>query len=436
METAKKIYELFRQNPSIILDSRESKQGSLFFGLKGQNTNGGSFARQALENGCSYAIVDQPEYVFDNQCILVKNCLETLQEIARIHRQNMQIPVIGITGSNGKTTTKELIASVLSTEKNVVFTTGNLNNHIGVPLTLLRLTKKTEIAIIEMGANHPGEIDTLCRIAVPTHGLITTIGKAHLEGFGSFEGVVHAKTELYRYLNELPGTIFVHADDPLLMEQARPYKGAIVTYGTSGQASYRGSISSTGAFMQFRLLSDGKTFGKEVDIPTRLIGNYNFPNAMAAACVGLYFGIKVSHIKRAIEQYVPQNNRSQYLKTERNELILDYYNANPSSMEKALHNFAAMQGNNKMLILGDMLELGSYSAEEHSAIIKLAKKLGFNQIILAGDEFTNVAKNTGIECFGNSEQLASALQKRHLSGYLILVKGSHAIHLEKIIPSL
>jgi UDP-N-acetylmuramoyl-tripeptide--D-alanyl-D-alanine ligase len=430
----KELHQIFLHSPSVVIDSRKAHPGSLFFGLRGNNSEGGAYAADALSKGCTLAIVDKKEHVVSEKCILVPDALETLQQLALYHRRQFSVPVIGITGSNGKTTTKELIAAVLSRKKKVVFTEGNLNNHIGVPLTLLRISSETEIAVIEMGANHPGEIDFLCRLALPGYGLITTIGKAHLEGFGSFEGVIRAKTELYRFLEETGGTIFLNADNPLLVEQALPLNLKKITYGSQPGCDCQGQLIPEEPFLSFTWYPSGGS--EEHTIKTNLVGQYNFANAMAAICTGMHFGIPEKDICSAIEQYMPRNNRSQFQKTRYNELILDMYNANPSSMEAALLHFASLPHPRKVVILGDMLELGYYAGEEHSRILRLTESLPAEKIITVGPEFLNASKEGRTMAFTSTDELIEELKRNPLKGCQILIKGSRGIALEKVLPYL
>ena len=430
----RELHQVFLHNPSVVIDSRKAHPGSLFFGLRGNNNEGGAYAEDALSKGCTLAIVDKKEHVVSEKCLLVSDVLETLQQLASYHRRQFSIPVIGITGSNGKTTTKELIAAVLSRKKKVVFTEGNLNNHIGVPLTLLRINSETEIAVIEMGANHPGEIDFLCRLSLPSYGLITTIGRAHLEGFGSLEGVIEAKTELYRFLAETGGTVFLNAENTLLLEQVLSLNLKKITYGSKPDCDCWGQLIPEDPFLSFNLYSSASS---EVhSIKTNLVGQYNFANAMAAICAGKYFGIPEKEICSAIEQFVPQNNRSQFQKTRYNELILDMYNANPSSMEAALLYFASLSHPRKVVILGDMLELGSFAREEHSRILRLAQTLPVLKIITVGPEFLNASQEEKTTAFVSTDELIKELKRNPLKEYQILIKGSRGMALDKVLPYL
>ncbi|HEY5511238.1 MAG TPA: UDP-N-acetylmuramoyl-tripeptide--D-alanyl-D-alanine ligase [Prolixibacteraceae bacterium] len=421
------LYRIFQNHPLISTDSRKIEQGSLFFALKGENFNGNTFALNALEIGASYAVVDEEEYAVDERIILVKNVLRTLQELARHHRQSLGIPVLAITGTNGKTTTKELIASVLSRKYNLVYTRGNLNNHIGVPLTLLTLKSDTQMAVIEMGANHPGEIDALCHIALPDFGLITNVGSAHLEGFGSFEGVIQTKTELYRFLEKKDGAIFINLANNYLKERAGSVKK--IGYSTvPDPAGLEGEVVSSNPFLILKVL-----FPKGwMYIKTRLVGSYNLENALAAAAVGQYFGIDPLEISMALEGYQPDNNRSQLVDKQHNRLLMDAYNANPSSTRAALENFAMLEAPKKAIILGDMLELGDVAPEEHQKIIDYLSTIKTDLVILTGAQYSGCHLPAEFLHFLSATALAEFLGKEQLSGYLILIKGSRGMKLESV----
>jgi UDP-N-acetylmuramoyl-tripeptide--D-alanyl-D-alanine ligase len=424
-----KIYELFLKHAIVTTDSRNCPQGSLFFALKGNNFNGNQYAQSALEKGCSYAIVDEPEFATNERIILVDDCLVALQQLANYHRCKLKTPIIGITGTNGKTTTKELVAAVLAKEFNVAFTQGNLNNHIGVPLTLLKLTPETEIAVVEMGANHVGEIKILAEIAEPNFGLITNLGRAHLEGFGSFDNIVKTKTELYDFIrNKKNGKLFVDIDNPILNEKSEGITS--VTYGTDPNAFLRGRIVSNNPFMQL----EWTFLDNSYQVQTNLIGEYNFSNVMAAIAVGKFLGVKAGDICDALAEYKPTNNRSQLKKTDSNTLIIDAYNANPTSMLAALTNFNQIRGSKKAVILGDMLELGEESDDEHEKIIDFIEKSLYEKVYLVGTQFKKLSRNA--PAFLTVEDLIEVLKKDSLSGYTLLVKGSHGIHLEKCIDVL
>jgi UDP-N-acetylmuramoyl-tripeptide--D-alanyl-D-alanine ligase len=425
------LYRIYLEHPRVTTDSRKIGEGSIFFALKGENFNGNSFARNALDMGASYAVIDDENYVTDERTILVDNVLHMLQDLARLHRQKSGIPILAITGSNGKTTTKELVASVLSRKFKIVFTEGNLNNHIGVPLTLLRLTPDTQIGIVEMGANHPDEIDELCKIALPDFGLITNVGRAHLEGFGSFEGVIRTKTELYRFLQHNNGTIFINRANPFLSKLAGHERNVSYTTEKGGEGLEGEAISSE-PFLVFKVL-----FPKGwLYIKTGLFGRYNLENAMAAAAVGLYFGIDPTEIASAIEAYHPDNNRSQMVNTERNSLLMDAYNANPSSTTAALENFAQLDVPVKGVILGDMLELGTVSHEEHQRIVDLLIAMKLDVVFLVGPLFSGCHLPDTFQRFNDSNELATFLKDKQPTGYHFLIKGSRGMKLESIVPSL
>ncbi|MEI7896327.1 MAG: UDP-N-acetylmuramoyl-tripeptide--D-alanyl-D-alanine ligase [bacterium] len=424
------IYPVFLSHPLVTTDSRQVTPGSLFFALKGDSYNGNEFAAGAIAAGAAFAVVDDPQAATSASYILVDDVLETLQSLARHHRSQFSIPVIAITGTNGKTTTKELINCVLSARYKTLATRGNLNNHIGVPLTLLNMSAETEIAIIEMGANHPGEIDFLCRIAQPGFGLITNIGKAHLAGFGSYEGVIATKTELYRYIRECGGEIFLNSDDNLLSAHAAGLKAII--YGQS-EADLTATNISADPYVNMDMHFPG---GFSAKIESKLYGSYNAGNILAAACIGLRFGVSPEAIKKAVEEYQPGNNRSQITRTGHNLLILDAYNANPSSMKVALENFAASSFAGKVVILGDMLELGADSDQEHLEILKLVDRSEFSQVYLVGPDFTRLNTKRENICFQDSELAKLWLEHQQIENSTVLIKGSRGIRLEKLADSL
>lgn len=432
-----KLYSIYLQHPFVCTDTREIKPGAIFFALKGGNFNGNQFAEQAINNGCSYAVIDEPGYKKDERYILVDDVLSSLQELAHYHRKQLEIPVIGITGSNGKTTTKELINAVLSKKYKVLATKGNLNNHIGVPLTLLSITKEHEIAIVEMGANHQGEIAMLCTISDPDFGIITNIGKAHLEGFGGLEGVKKGKSELYKYIQKKKGKIFVHADDEVLIELVE--NNDKITYGTKKLYDIVGSMqSSAGAFISFQWATryNASNLKNSEVISTQLVGIYNYYNLLCAACVGNYFKVEDKLINEALREYLPSNNRSQLHKTKDNTLILDYYNANPSSMSLAIENFVSLAFPEKMAILGDMLELGEDSMKEHKAILGLLHEKNISKVILVGPLFMEVAKGSDLKTFPTSDAASDYLKEQNIKGHVILIKGSRGIRLEKVVDVL
>ncbi|MGE5317766.1 MAG: UDP-N-acetylmuramoyl-tripeptide--D-alanyl-D-alanine ligase [Chloroflexota bacterium] len=425
--TVGELLNIFKTHHWLCTDSRNVLPGSIFFALKGDNFNGNVFALKALENGASYAVIDEEDKYIDNRTLLVDNVLESLQSLASLYRSQLIIPIIGITGTNGKTTTKELIATALSVRFNTIATKGNLNNHIGVPLTLLSIKPDTEIAVIEMGANHPGEIAALCEIARPSHGIITNIGKAHLEGFGGFEGVIRTKRELYEYLNKNGGTVFVNSGNKLLMDLSQnSYR---VTYGCQNSDTIAGKPTT----------DENGLLGIELNKPhnyiftTHLAGEYNFENVMAAMCIAAHFRVETEKSIEAISAYIPGMNRSQVLKTSRNTLILDAYNANPSSMKAAIGNFLKLNASQKAIILGDMFELGNESSFEHQQVIDLIKDLPDLRIYTAGPRFYEVVADGGnIKKFRTTGDLGIELSNNPPSGHTILVKGSRGMKLETI----
>lgn len=425
------LYRLFLAHPKVTTDSRKIEPGSMFFALKGEHFNGNGFAMAAIEQGAAYAIVDEPVYAIDERILLVQDVLQTLQDLARYHRQKMAIPVLAITGTNGKTTTKELVSLVLTKKYNLVNTQGNLNNHIGVPLTLLTITNRTEFAVVEMGANHPGEIEALCRIALPNFGLITNVGRAHLEGFGSFEGVIRTKTELYRFLQGNKGMAFINRANPYLTENAGEVER--VNYTTArGLDGLEGEVAGVDPFLTLKIL-----FPKGwLYIKTKLVGAYNLENVLAAATVGYFFEIEPTIIADAIESYRPDNNRSQLVQTERNRLLMDAYNANPTSTRAALDNFKMMDAQKKGVILGDMLELGEASGSEHQKIVDLLASMPLDFVALVGTNYAACNKPDHFLQMDSAGAISSHLRTLHLSGYLLLIKGSRGMKLETILPEL
>lgn len=429
-----KLHEIFLScGQNICTDTRKIAPGAVFFALKGDNFNGNRFAAQALASGCAYAVVDEPGAGNGEKFILVKDVLAALQQLANYHRKQFNIPVIAITGSNGKTTTKELVHAVLSKKFNLQYTRGNLNNHIGVPLTLLSLKAEHEMAVVEMGANHVGEIDALCRIAEPGYGVITNIGKAHLEGFGGIEGVKKGKSELYRFLKEVNGTVFVHGDDDVLMELCAANNK--VTYGTKKLYDIVGKYSESNLFVElaWRTRYTASDLKDAPYVRSNIVGVYNYYNALCAACIGNFFKVEDNLIQEAIEGYVPTNNRSQLQKTSSNVLILDYYNANPSSMSLAIENFSHMQFQNKMLVLGDMLELGDEAFKEHALILQLLRERQLEDYILVGPIFYALQKE---KAFPDSVSAAEYMKANASKNKTILVKGSRGIALEKVVEVL
>ena len=444
------IYRLFVENgQTVTTDSRVCPAGAIFFALKGEKFNGNKFAAKALEGGCSYAVVDEAEYCLSERCILVDNALTALQQVAHLHRVRLATPVVGITGTNGKTTTKELVRSVLETKYNVTATEGNLNNSIGVPLTLLSITPETQIAVVEMGASHPGDIKELVSVALPTYGLITNVGKAHLLGFGSFEGVMAAKGELYDYLQRTADKAFVNIDNPYLqkMAEARPDLKTIA-YGLNYEGAEVLPSSLEHPYLRIRL-AGGRV------ISTHLVGSYNADNVMTALAVGHEFGIGEEEAVAAIEHYVPANNRSQMVQAASGMLIVDAYNANPTSMAAALDNLASVNYPSKAVMLGNMLELGDDSVKEHVAVLeRLSRMKSIDRIVLVGEEFRKALEvfggvcasgpdacgksgnNDRIQWFATSDEAASYLKSNPLKDCCILIKGSRGTKMENIIPVL
>lgn len=420
------LYQYFKKHPHISTDSRNVMPGSIFFALKGENFDGNQYAHAALEQGAVYAVTDDPGIFGNEKILLVRNVLEALQQLSMLHRNTLNIPVIGITGSNGKTTTKELLAAALTAKFKVLATPGNLNNHIGVPLTLLSIRPEHEIGVVEMGANHIGEIAALCELARPTHGIITNIGKAHLEGFGGPEGVIKAKSELYNFLRTHEGSAFVYADDPLLMKLSDGIQCS--SYGQNERSDYRGfPVIDPGDSLKVKLQD------QEV-IQTQLPGMYNFPNIMAAYSIALHFGVDEKSVVDALENYKPRMNRSQLLKTEHNILLLDAYNANPSSMEAALQHFVELPDTHKLLLLGDMFELGDSAKAEHEHILRLASSMKVEQIYTAGPLFVEAARQfPAVNAFESTEALQKELTSQNLRNKTILIKGSRGMKMEQLV---
>jgi UDP-N-acetylmuramoyl-tripeptide--D-alanyl-D-alanine ligase len=424
------LHQLYLDHPKVQTDTRKIAKGEIFFALKGENFNGNTFAIKALELGAAYVVIDESEYndINDDRYILVDNVLDTLQALARYHRLQLDIPVLAITGSNGKTTTKELLVAVLQQQYNVYATAGNLNNHIGIPLTLLSIPLTAEIAVIEMGANHIGEIASYCTIALPNYAIINNVGKAHLEGFGSLEGVKKAKGELYDFIRNTEGTIFRNNDLDYLVTMAQGIPNQI-TYGTANAQIIGRSIESD-TMLRVVILSTGL----ETEIQTQLVGNYNTPNVLAAVTVGNYFKIPIETIKKAIEQYQPSNSRSQLLQKGSNHIILDAYNANPTSMRLAVENFAALSHNNKWLLIGAMKEMGTESATEHQTLVNLISQLGFQQVILTGKEYQHITH--AFLHFSDATQVAQYLKKHPIQEAYILIKGSRGSKMELTLDAL
>ncbi|MNG61144.1 UDP-N-acetylmuramoyl-tripeptide--D-alanyl-D-alanine ligase [compost metagenome] len=428
------LYQIYKQYPNITTDTRKIEKDSIFFALKGANFNGNTFAEQALEIGARYVVIDEEIYKKGEQHILVEDVLTTLQGLANHHRKQLNIPVIGVTGTNGKTTTKELLYSVVSQKYKTYATKGNLNNHIGVPLTLLAIDATVEVAIIEMGANHLGEIAFLCAIAEPTHGLISNVGKAHLEGFGSFEGVKKTKGELYDWLQDHQGTLFLQGDNPHLGEMAAARQIAeIVTYGFSESNDVIGKLMKANPLLQisWKTKEDPQTYV----IDTQLTGSYNTENFLAAIAVGLHFNISPQEINSGIEGYTPTNNRSQIMKTAQNTVICDYYNANATSMAAALDNIRIIEADKKAVILGDMFELGAESFEEHRKIVDNVKSMFTDRKIFVGKAFFE-HRNGDAEFYETTIEAKTALKEKPIIGATVLLKASRGMAFENLIDIL
>jgi UDP-N-acetylmuramoyl-tripeptide--D-alanyl-D-alanine ligase len=423
--TIEQLHQLFLEFPQVCTDTRKISPNCIFFALKGDNFNGNSYAAQALDKGAKYAVVDEEEYAVGDNSILVKNVLTTLQNLSQFHRNYCKAKVIGLTGSNGKTTTKELITSVLSRKYKTIATKGNLNNHIGVPLTLLSISPDTEIAIIEMGANHLKEIEFLCNLARPDFGYITNFGKAHLEGFGGVEGVIKGKSELYNFLTSHDKYVFFNADDPIQKEKLAT---VIKKFGYSQNDNEFFKIKLIGADPYVKI-SVG-----DIHITTQLVGRYNFTNCCAAILIGKYFNVELDEIKKGIENYIPQNNRSQIIDKNGRHIILDAYNANPTSMKAALENFHQIKANYKIAFLGDMFELGKTAEKEHQEISDLATNMNFDQVFLIGENFFKTKNDCSK--FKSFDHLKETLNNKPLQNATILIKGSRGMALERILDLL
>lgn len=423
-----KLHQLFLKFNVVSTDTRSISNGALFFALKGDNFNGNDFAKKALDSGASYCIIDEQQSQSNARFILVPDVLITLQELANFHRKYLNIPIIAITGSNGKTTTKELINSVLGQRYKTHATQGNYNNHIGVPLTLLQMDTSVDIGIVEMGANHIGEIANLCQISAPNYGYITNFGKAHLEGFGSAEGVVKGKCELYDYLKSNKGVVFINGDDKKQVQQIGDYKSVNI-FSKDNSSNIQVSMTSQTPFISFE--SQGCT------MESQLVGIYNFSNAAAAIAMGCFFEVSLENIKKGIASYTPNNNRSQIIQKGSNTIILDAYNANPSSMEVALDNFNSMKSSLKIVILGDMFELGVHSKSEHQAVIDEVNSLNFSSAYYVGSHFFELASDSSkANFFKTTESFRNQLQSLVFKDALILIKGSRGMALESILDSL
>ncbi|WP_340074275.1 UDP-N-acetylmuramoyl-tripeptide--D-alanyl-D-alanine ligase [Leptobacterium sp. I13] len=419
------LYTLFLDTRSVCTDTRKIEKNCLFFALKGTNFNGNQFAKEALKKGASYAIVDEKKYEVSGKTILVDDVLTTLQKLANYHRKQLKTTIIALTGSNGKTTTKELINCVLKSKYNTIATKGNLNNHIGVPLTLLSIKYNIEIAIVEMGANHQKEIAFLCEITFPDYGCITNFGKAHLEGFGGIEGVIKGKSELYDHLIEQNKHIFYNTDDPIQVEKLKNYSKKI-SYSKSGKADYVIEFVGANPFVTIKV---GDTY-----INSQLIGSYNYSNIALAITIGMYFDVPLSAIKKAVENYIPANNRSQILYKNSNKIILDAYNANPTSMVAAFDHFSNLPDKNKIAFLGDMFELGEDSNKEHQAIVDIAEKAQGINVILIGTHFYKT--NSTLEKYKTFNDLRKGIDRESIKNSTILIKGSRGMALERILDVL
>ncbi len=432
MTTTEKLYKYYLEHAQISTDTRNITPGSIFFALKGEHFDANTFVGQALENGASFAVVDDPLYVKNDRCLLVPDVLAALQDLARYHRKQLNIPVIGLTGSNGKTTSKELIKAVLAERYKTFATTGNLNNHIGVPLSVLSITKTDQIAIIEMGANHQKEIELLCSIAQPTHGIITNVGMAHLDGFGGFEGVKKGKAELYAYLKETNGYTFINRNNPYLLEMSTAAGlNKLVFYGTENGNAIKGLLKSSDPFIAVEWTNHEIS----TTVQTNLTGSYNFENILAAISIGDFFDMQPDEINRGLAGYQPKNNRSQLTKTTFNTVICDFYNANPSSMAAALNNLKSLTAPHKTAILGDMFELGPEAAAQHQLILNQALTSGLSQLIFIGKHFY-AFKTDQARFFETPAEAASYLQENPVQENLVLLKGSRGMKLENLMEYL
>ena len=419
------LYKIYTQYPSIQTDTRKLKQGDIFFALKGPSFNGNLFAKQALDAGAAYAVIDEDAGFKDDRLIKTGDVLTTLQQLAKYHRQQFNVPFIAITGSNGKTTTKELVHEVLSSTYKTYTTKGNLNNHIGIPLTIVSVKKDASMALIEIGANHQKEIESYCTYTLPTHGIITNCGKAHLEGFGGIEGVRKGKGELYDYIRTNNGTVFLMKDYDYLIEMSKGISN-IKTYGTK-DADITGMAESSTEFLTVNMTKGTST----KTIKTNLVGEYNLPNILVAVCVGKYFNVPDEKIKTALENYVPSNSRSQLVQRGSNKIILDAYNANPTSMKAAIDNLAKMDGSNKILLLGGMAEMGNESLAEHASVVDVINGYKWKDVVLVGGDFNKVKHP--YTYFNSTTEAKEWLQQQHLENSLILVKGSRSMQMEKVL---
>ena len=427
MEIAE-LYKLYTEHPVVTTDSRDCPKGSIFFALKGESFDGNKFALSALEKGCAYAVVDEAEYATDRRCLLVDDVLTTFKELAREHRRHFTLPVVGSTGTDGKTTTKELVSAVVGEKYKVMFTQGNFNNDVGVPKTLFRLQPDDEIAVVEMGASHPGDIKKLVEYVEPTCGMITNVGRAHLQGFGSFEGVKKTKGELYDFLTDNDGLVFINADNEHLMEMAAErHIDRMVCYGNDEQCDVWGEVVSCAPFLKFRWRTEAQDWH---EVQTHLIGSYNIDNMLAAISIGLHFDVNPQQVDHALENYLPSNNRSQLDVTEKNHLVVDAYNANPSSMAAAIENFRLMDVPSKMAILGQMGELGAVSHEEHLKVVAQLQAAGLSNVWLVGKEFADI--DCPYRKFNDVEEVKAAIREEQPANHYILIKGSNSVKLYEL----
>ncbi|RZL50610.1 MAG: UDP-N-acetylmuramoyl-tripeptide--D-alanyl-D-alanine ligase [Pedobacter sp.] len=433
MANIEQLYEIYKKHPVICTDTRAISNGCLFFALKGENFDANTFAEQAIALGASFAIVDNPDCAKKDQCILVDDVLASLQDLAKHHRTQLNIPVIGLTGSNGKTTTKELIRAVLAEKFKTFATKGNLNNHIGVPLSILSMQGDVEIAVIEMGANHQKEIEFLCEIAQPTHGLITNVGMAHLDGFGGFEGVKKGKAELYAYLKSHHGFAFINRNNPYLLEMSEVAGlNKVIYYGSEKENAVSGKLKYSDPLIEFEWATQTATYQAKAN----LTGTYNFENILAAICIGNFFDIQPEEINNGLANYFPTNNRSQLTKTESNTVICDFYNANPSSMTAALNNLEALNATHKTAIIGDMFELGPEAAIQHKLVAELASKNKIDVLILIGKNFYAYKNDFNGHFFATPAEAKAYLQANPVKNSLVLLKGSRGMALEQLLPLL
>ncbi|KIO76457.1 UDP-N-acetylmuramoyl-tripeptide--D-alanyl-D-alanine ligase [Pedobacter lusitanus] len=433
MSQIETIYQHYLSNPVVCTDTRSISAGCLFFALKGENFDANTFAGEALKQGAAFAVIDNANYRINDKCLLVDDVLTTLQDLARYHRTQLHIPVIGLTGSNGKTTTKELINAVLAEKYNSFATKGNLNNHIGVPLSILSISADTEIAVIEMGANHQKEIEFLCTIAQPTHGMITNIGMAHLDGFGGFEGVKKGKAELFAYLKKTQGIAFVNRDNAYIMEMSTVAGlTSLVYYGKEGENTISGHLVKSDPLIELTWKKQNEDFNAKAN----LTGAYNFENILAAICIATFFELSPDQINKGLAGYYPNNNRSQLTKTATNTVICDFYNANPSSMTAALANISILEAKNKVAIIGDMFELGPETEKQHHEIAALAEKSGLHTVILIGKHFYLLKDQFSGLFFSTPKEAEAWLKENPITNSLVLLKGSRGMALEQLLPTL